>query len=138
MKLIVCLDDRNGLQFNNRRQSRDAVVCRRILSLADGCVLWMKPGSAKLFDVLPPTCRVEEICAAQVGQGEFYFAEDIDFLHLDERIESVFVFRWNRVYPSDVQLSQHFLCGSFSLVKTEEFPGNSHKKITLEVYEREN
>ena len=138
MKLIVCLDDRNGLQFNNRRQSRDAVVCRRILSLADGCVLWMKPGSAKLFGALPPSCRVDESSAAHVGQGEFYFAEDLDFLPREKRIDTVFVFRWNRAYPSDVQLSQRFLCGSFSLVKTEEFPGNSHEKITLEVYEREN
>ena len=138
MKLILCLDDRNGLQFNGRRQSRDARVSLRILDLAEGSVLWMKPCSARLFDALPATCRVEEACEAQVGAGEFYFAEDGDFLPLADRVETLFVFRWNRVYPSDVQLSKAFLEESFSLVNTEAFPGNSHDKITLEVYSREN
>lgn len=138
MNLILCLDDRNGLQFNNRRQSRDSLVCSRILKLAEGSVLWMKPASAKLFDKVPATCRVEEACADRVGAGEFYFAENVDFLPMAERIQTVFVFRWNRVYPADVQLGKTFLEENFSLVKTEDFPGNSHKRITLEVYNREN
>ena len=31
MKIIACLDDNNGLLFNNRRQSRDRVVIEDIL-----------------------------------------------------------------------------------------------------------
>ena len=34
MKIIACLDDNNGLLFNNRRQSRDRVVIEDILKEA--------------------------------------------------------------------------------------------------------
>ena len=30
MKLIVCLDDGDGMLFNNRRQSRDKAVCEAL------------------------------------------------------------------------------------------------------------
>ena len=31
MTVLVCLDDRNGMQFNGRRQSRDRVVSAHLL-----------------------------------------------------------------------------------------------------------
>ena len=31
MKIIVCLDNNNGMLFNNRRQSRDSVLIERII-----------------------------------------------------------------------------------------------------------
>ena len=33
MYVIACVDDRNGLLFNNRRQSRDAKVIEKIQEL---------------------------------------------------------------------------------------------------------
>ena len=30
MRLIVCLDDKNGMAFNHRRQSRDRIVTEKI------------------------------------------------------------------------------------------------------------
>ena len=33
MKLIVCLDDKNGMMFNKRRQSRDRVLIENVLEL---------------------------------------------------------------------------------------------------------
>ena len=33
MKIIVCLDDNNGMLFNNRRQSRDKTVVEDIISV---------------------------------------------------------------------------------------------------------
>ena len=50
-----------------------------------------------------------------------------------EKIEKIVLFRWNRHYPADV----HFqFPGKWHLVQTEDFPGSSHEKITMEVYER--
>ena len=34
MTLIVCLDDKNGMAFNHRRQSQDRLLRRRVLELA--------------------------------------------------------------------------------------------------------
>lgn len=39
MRLIVCLDDKNGMAFNHRRQSRDRIVTEKIEELAKGSVL---------------------------------------------------------------------------------------------------
>ena len=36
MILIACVDDSMGMTFNHRRQSRDAVLCRDLLSLVQG------------------------------------------------------------------------------------------------------
>ena len=33
MNIIITLDDNNGMLFNNRRQTRDAIVNQRILEL---------------------------------------------------------------------------------------------------------
>ena len=49
MRLIVCLDDKNGMAFNHRRQSRDRIVTEKIEELAKGSVLRLSPYSAKLF-----------------------------------------------------------------------------------------
>ena len=35
MTLIVCLDQRNGMRFNNRPQSTDRCVTKRIMHLAE-------------------------------------------------------------------------------------------------------
>ena len=31
MRVIVCVDDNGGMLFNHRRQSRDRVLCERVL-----------------------------------------------------------------------------------------------------------
>ena len=49
MIAIVCLDDKNGMSFNHRRQSRDACLRREILTLTRGRRLWMAPYSEGQF-----------------------------------------------------------------------------------------
>ena len=36
MKIIVCVDNQNGMMFNHRRQSQDCVLRKRILELTGG------------------------------------------------------------------------------------------------------
>ena len=131
MNIIICLDDKNGIQFNHRRQSRDQVVCHRMLELAQGSNLWMNGYSAKLFP--GDQVRVDENFLQSAGAGDYCFAEDADFLAYAEKIDKVIVYRWNKVYPSDVKIEKAFLAGR-KLVQTEDFPGSSHEKITQEIY----
>ena len=49
MILILCLDDKNGMAFNRRRQSQDALAREKLLSLTAGAPLWMNAYSAKQF-----------------------------------------------------------------------------------------
>jgi hypothetical protein len=129
MTLYICLDDRNGLQFNRRRQSRDAAVLNDIRSQCAGNLL-IEPFSEKLIReaeipyVLPPET------------AEDYFAENIPSEEVLENTNKLVIYRWNRHYPSDIRWEPDFNTLGFSLKETTEFPGSSHEKITREVYEK--
>ncbi len=47
MKIIVCIDDKNGMMFNHRRQSKDREVRRDMLSYIGHHRLWMNEYSRK-------------------------------------------------------------------------------------------
>ncbi len=49
MKMIIFLDDRNGMLFNKRRQSRDQAVTDEICMLCQGKVLWMNDYSYPVY-----------------------------------------------------------------------------------------
>ena len=49
-----------------------------------------------------------------------------------DRLEKLIIFRWNRKYPADFWLDVDL--GDWKLIEAEEFPGNSHEKITQETY----
>lgn len=129
MTLYLCLDDKNGLQFNKRRQSRDSAVLEDIRSQLTGNLL-IDPFSEKLIReaeipyVLPPET------------AEDFFAEDVPSEAVIERTKKLVIYRWNRHYPSDVRWGPDFGALGFVLTETMEFPGTSHEKITREVYER--
>ena len=53
---------------------------------------------------------------------------------VEEKIEKIILYRWNRVYPADVHFPIDF--SGWKLVQAEEFAGSSHEKITEEIYER--
>lgn len=127
MTLYICLDDRNGLRFNKRRQSRDAAVLEDIRSQISGDLL-IEPFSEKLIReagiscVLPPE------------RAEDYFAEDIPTEEVLSACSKVVIYRWNRHYPADVRWNPDLAERGFLLAETSEFPGKSHEKITREVY----
>ena len=52
MKLIVCLDDNNGMMFNKRRQSRDRVLVENVVELCKSEKLYTNEYSAKLQEVI--------------------------------------------------------------------------------------
>ena len=132
MNIIICLDDKNGILFNNRRQSRDAAVCQRILALAKDSALWMNAYSAKLF--VGGDIKISDDFLSAVGVGEYCFLENNDFLMYGGEIEKVIVYRWNKVYPADVKVDSAFFSGK-KLVQSTDFAGNSHARITEEIYE---
>lgn len=128
MTLYVCVDDRNGLLFNNRRQSRDRAVLEDIrTSLPD--VLTVDSFSEKLIAPTGISYRVGE-----PELGCHFFLENRKASELLPMAEKVVIYRWNRVYPGDFRFDGEL--GGFTLRNTEEFPGTSHEKITKEVYVR--
>ena len=133
MKLIVCLDDQNGMLFNGRRLSKDSCLRKRILEVTQSEILWMNGYSAKQFADVEQVWKVDEDFLREAQPGEYCFVENVDISACTERVEELIVYRWNRLYPSDTV----FPFGKFShwsKVSSFEFLGSSHEKLTEEVY----
>lgn len=136
MKLILCLDDHNGMLFNGRRQSRDRAVSEDILGISGKSPLWMHADSRKLFD---EDC--DRICCYSVTPDvvpdEVYVFLEFDSLdHLLPMADMLVVYRWNRVYPADVNFPDEYLNYTWNLKEAYAFSGHSHSQLTREVYVR--
>lgn len=130
MTLMVCLDDRNGLLFNKRRQSRDKALIEDALAFVKDERITTDSYTAQLF----PEDAVD--VSEEPFSGSVCFAERGDFLAFRSSVNQLVVYRWNRNYPADTYFPLDEYIGSMKMVETSEFPGNSHDKITREVYRR--
>ena len=75
MNVIICLDQNNGMLFNNRRQSRDRIVRKNILEYINGAKLYMDEYSFKQFS--------EDKADNIVVCDNFSNAEDSDFCFVE-------------------------------------------------------
>ncbi len=135
MTLYLCLDDKNGMLFNHRRQSRDSAVLEDIRAqLPD--VLYIHPFSEKLVSSaqLPYALAPEDLTT--LPPEAHFFGESPAAANLLPQAETLVLYRWNRVYPADARWEADPAQSGFSLAETTEFPGSSHKIITKEVYTR--
>lgn len=136
MHLYICVDDRGGLRFNHRRQSRDSAVSSDILHCTNGAALYMTAYSRKLFSESATNIVCTDEPAAIAAAGEHCFAESLPLSPFLEKFETISIYRWNRVYPSDERLDFDPSQTGFQLKSTVDFPGTSHEIITKEVYTR--
>lgn len=134
MIVIVTVDDRMGVMFNCRRQSKDEEVCKKIVEICGENKLLMNSYSAKIFTGYENKITVSENFLYEAEEGDYCFSEGEGLEAWDHKIEKLIVFKWNRAYPSDVKLDISPMCRK--LEKVTEFTGKSHEKITMEVYGR--
>jgi hypothetical protein len=132
MIAIVCVDDKLGLAFNHRRQSRDAVLCEDILTLAADAPLWMHPYSASLF----PADRIhaDESYLAHAGTNDYCFLERENLLPYADAVHTLVLYRWNRTYPADIYFSWDW--DSYQNTETVSFRGKSHPDLVREIWKR--
>ena len=126
MTIIVCLDDKNGLSFNNRRQSRDKILIEDIIPNDNVYIL---EHSACLFAEYSVN-KVNNV--SDLPNDAIYFHEITDPKNIINQFDTVIIYRWNRHYPSDVKFE--FPMNNYKKIYEEEFVGFSHDKITKEVY----
>ncbi len=137
MHVILCLDDKDGMLFNHRRQSQDRILRRYILSLCGARALWLNGYSAGQFvENERARLRVDDHFLALAGEGDYCFVEDQQIEPFLDKIENIILFCWNRVYPADRYFDRSLLDHGWTLRETDEFVGSSHAKITKEVYQK--
>lgn len=131
MKLILCLDDRNGISFNNRRQSRDREVIKHIIEDNAEQEIWIEPYSKELFKE-EDRVYIKEIIASQVKEGIACFIERKVDQELLEKADCLELYFWNRKYPGDVFFE--FDQSEWKQVEERKFTGFSHEEITRKKY----
>ena len=134
MNIIYTLDEQNGTNLLGKRQSKDSVLADEILSMAKG-LLYIKGTSLSFFDgkaVKGLATIVEDF--DQVPNDAFIFTEEVLPQSIMDKADNIYVFRWNRRYPSMIQ--DRVNLDGYKYETTRHFQGNSHDKITLEVYNK--
>lgn len=115
MKVISIVDDDYGIMFNNRRVSKDSVLNEHIIKMLDGGKLWLSLYSKQLF------CDYENLEVNQefgfAGRDDFCFVEDSEIVSYEDMVDEVYLYKWNRKYPSDksctgAAVSDFVLCAS--------------------------
>ncbi len=134
MKLIVCLSDDGGMMFNHRRQSRDRVLIADMIHHTKDANLWVSPYSAPLFGEDCPNLHIAPAPLEAVKKNDYCFVEDTPLPQALDGTDELIIYRWNRLYPSDVYF--HCDTSSFFLRESSEFVGSSHDKITKEIWRK--
>ena len=134
MKIIACVDDKMGLMFHNRRQSKDRKVREDMLMLVPGN-LWVSPYTARQFEEEEQErLLVAEDFLQKAGEGEYCFIEDADVLPYADCIEEVVLYHWNRVYPADTFFNLPLT--PLEHVERTNLTGHSHPDIVREIYRK--
>ena len=136
MVLAVCLDDKFGMSFLGRRQSRDREVSSLMLSRLGNGRLWLETPSAELFDKEDPRIKTVNMLPESCSDEDVLFCEKLSLMESLTRFSEVWIFRWNCVYPADVYFPIDEVREHFIMSESMDYAGFSHERITLEVYER--
>ena len=131
MIVIACLDNRGGMAFGGRRQSRDHVLCKRIVSLVGNDILYMSEYSKKLFEDSDNIIADGDFLD-KATSGDYCFIELESLSNYEEKIEKLIVYRWNRDYPYDIKFEINL--SKWKMISQSEFKGSSHDNIIEEVY----
>lgn len=143
MKIILCVDDKMGLSFNNRRQSRDKFLIDYLCNNLKDYSMVINNYSVNLFknyinnkDYNITVISDEELENYLNNENVYYFSEkSIYFLKYKEQIDEIILCRWNRLYPSDLVCPNiNDINSKFILKEKIEIIGNSHDNITIEYY----
>ena len=133
MKLIVCLDEKNGMAFNRRRQSRDRVLTDDLVRHVGAAPLFVTPYSLPLFEGHAIDLHPCDRPCAEAPRDAWCFLET---QAPDPAVmpDVLLIYRWNRHYPSDLRFTLPLT--DYRLAETLEFVGSSHETITKEVWIR--
>ena len=133
MILMACVDGRNGMAFNCRRQSRDRAVRADLLAEAGGGLPlgeWGHGSPVPGGGAEPPLCG--RVVFGKGGARSPALWRTALWRPFAGRVERVVLYRWDRAYPAD--LYWDLSLEGWTLARQEEFPGFSHEIITKEVY----
>ncbi len=135
MIIILCIDNANGMMFNNRRLSMDKLLRTHIIDITSNSNLYMNNYSFNQFsNETAHNIIVNDNFLNIAGIKDYCFVENNKLTEYINKIEKIIVYKWNRSYPSDTKLDINLKSNCFKLISTTDFKGSSHNKISEDVY----
>lgn len=134
MTVAVCISDGGGMLFNKRRLSKDRNVTEDILKQAGEKKILISEFSLPLFSEHPSRVIAASDPLAEAEKDSFIFVEDRKISEYKSKIDEIYIYKWNRKYPFDFKLDFVPSEVGMHLAETVEFAGNSHEKITRELW----
>ena len=134
MTVFVCIDDRGGMLFNKRRQSRDSRVVEDIARTVGDGVLYISDFSEILFEESDASVISVPQPLESAAEDGFVFIENQHLGEYLDKIDRLIIYKWNRKYPYDFSIDVSPAQAGFKKKSTREFVGTSHEKITREDY----
>ena len=136
MKLVVCLDEKNGIRFFGKRQSQDELQRKNLFELIENSKLFLTEYSYNLykdfefnFEIIDENTEIVED-SVFLYEGEFLER----FLPY---VDEIIVYFWNRDYPFDETFDE-VEQDCWKEKEVLEFKGKSHEKITRKIFVKEN
>ena len=141
MTLVFTVDERMGLAFGKRRQSRDRELTRDLVAFAGERRIVASEYSRLLFEEAGIDIEASHIslCENPISEAS---GDDVVFLELacpkgaTALADEIVLYLWNRHYPSTSVLDIRTIERDFILQGSFDFAGRSHEKLTRVVYKR--
>jgi len=133
MKIIVCIDENEGMMFNERRQTKDSEVVSDIIDNLEGNTLYVSEYSAPLFSDYEYELSED---FSEASADDFCFVEDIDITDIVEETSTFILYKWNTEYPAEEYFEVDLDLNGFVKKSSEDFSGTSHDIITKEIWIR--
>jgi hypothetical protein len=134
LTVAVTVDDKMGVSFNKRRQSRDKLLIEDLCKSTDG-IIYVTSYSAPLFEDFPDRIKIVDDPISDCPEGGCCFLELTEISNHVNNISKLIIYRWNKIYPSDKKLEIDTNECNLKLVSSYDFAGKSHNKITKEIYQ---
>ena len=133
--IVVTVDDRMGIAFNKRRQSRDERLIENLCQSNDTDI-YVSAYSLPLFSEWEDRVKVCDSPLSACPDGGVAFLEMTQISEYIDDISELIIYKWNKMYPSDKKLDICTDACGFILTDACDFPGKSHDIITKEIYRK--
>ena len=136
MTVFICIDERGGMIFNKRRQSRDRLLIEDVERISAEGILYISDFSEDLF-------ADSEVSAISVSnplesakEGSYAFVELPPLKPYLAKINRLIIYKWNERYPYDRKIDFSPEEEGYRLVESFDFEGRAHERITRETYDK--
>ena len=90
MIIILCLDNNNGMMFNDRRQSQDRGLREYIAEMTKGEKVYMNAYTEKLYEEINDPVVCEDFLH-KAGKGETCIVENLPLKSVIDQIEEIVI-----------------------------------------------